>query len=150
MRTRQRGLTLVELMVVVAVMAVIAAVAYPLYTNQVQKSRRADAKIALETIAMAQERFYTINGRFSDDYTELYTGTLAAGAGLAWPCTDTDTCSTAKGYYVVDIRHVTDDQDFEVEATKSGIQAGDDDCAEFTLNQLGVKTATDGGSTSCW
>ena len=47
MQTRQRGLTLVELMVVVAVMAIIATIAYPIYTNQVQKSRRADAKVAL-------------------------------------------------------------------------------------------------------
>ena len=50
MYARQRGLTLVELMVVVAVMAIVASVAYPLYTAQVQKSRRADAKVALQEI----------------------------------------------------------------------------------------------------
>jgi prepilin-type N-terminal cleavage/methylation domain-containing protein len=63
MRATQRGLTLIELMIVLAVMAIIAAVGYPLYTNQVQKSRRADAKIALESVAMVEERFYTIYGQ---------------------------------------------------------------------------------------
>ena len=149
MYARQRGLTLVELMVVVAVMAIIATVAYPLYTAQVQKSRRADAKVALETIAMAQERFYTINGFYTDDYTDLYTGTLATGAGFDWPCT-ADECDTDRGYYTVTLAHTTNTQDFTATADNIGSQASDGDCALFTINQQGVKTATDGGGTNCW
>ena len=148
--SKQRGLTLVELMVVVAVMAIIATVAYPLYTAQVQKSRRADAKVALGSIAAAQERFYTINGRYTDDYTDLYTGTLATGVGLDWPCTAADECDTDRGYYTVTLAHTTDTQDFTATADNIGAQANDGDCAQFTINQLGVKTATDGGSTNCW
>jgi len=147
--SRQRGLTLVELMVVVAVMAIIATVAYPMYTAQVQKTRRADAKIALESIAMAQERFYTVNGFYTDDYTDLYTGTLAAGAGLDWPCTAADECDTDRGYYTVTIAHTTNTQDFTATADNIGSQASDGDCALFTINQQGVKTAT-GGGTNCW
>ncbi len=148
MQKRQRGLTLVELMVVVAVMAIIATIAYPIYTNQVQKTRRADAKVVLESVAMAEERFYTINGSYTDDYTELFTGTLAIAAGLDWPCTDGDTCNTSRGYYVIDIGHGTDDQDFTVtaDASSSGPQAGDTACPSFTINHQGVKTPASG----CW
>ena len=71
MTKRHKGLTLIELMVVVAVLAILSAVAYPLYTNQVQKSRRADAKTALQTIALAQERFFTINGEYAGNLSTL-------------------------------------------------------------------------------
>jgi type IV pilus assembly protein PilE len=149
MRTyRVKGLTLVELMVVVAVLAVLAGIAYPLYTAQTQKARRADAKIVLENIALAQERFYTANGRYSDDYTELYAGTVAAeAAGLDWPCGSATNCGTPRGYYNVTIRHVNNDQDFQVEADKAGSQSADS-CSDFIVDQLGQKSAT--GGTNCW
>ena len=136
---RVRGLTLVELMVVVAVMAIIAAVAYPLYTNQVQKSRRADAKIALETIAMAQERFFTINGSYTDNLATLQVSTAVQGG------------NSDKGYYTVAVVHPGGDaQQFQATASAAGAQSGDSDCASFTINQLGVKTATDLDGTNCW
>ncbi|MET0117755.1 MAG: type IV pilin protein, partial [Sedimenticola sp.] len=53
------GLTLVEVMIVIAVIAVLTGVGYPLYTDYIIKSRRADARIALEQIAHAQERYNT-------------------------------------------------------------------------------------------
>lgn len=135
---RQMGLTLVELMVVVAVLAVLAGVAYPLYTNQVQKARRADAKVALERIALAQERFYTLNGAYAGalDVSTLQLSTALAGG------------DSEDGYYELSI--VGGGQTFTITASKTGSQAGDDDCATFTIDQLGRKTATDGGGTNCW
>ena len=81
---RSRGLTLVELMIVVAVMAILATVAYPLYTDQVRKVRRSDGRTAVESVALAQERFYTVNGRYNvnlgsviiDTTSSLRTGTM--------------------------------------------------------------------------
>lgn len=134
MHARQRGLTLVELMVVVAVMAIIATIAYPLYTNQVQKSRRADAKIAVETVAMAQERFYTINGSYSASLGSLQVSTDIQGG-------DSD-----QGYYTI---ATTGGQAFAVTATRSatGQQQGDG-CTSFTINQAGQKTSNP--ATGCW
>jgi type IV pilus assembly protein PilE len=152
----QRGLTLVELMVVVAVLAILSGIAYPLYTTQAQKARRADAKIALEKLAMDQERFYTINGRYSNDYAELYTGTLARAAGFDWPCLDGDTCVLQRGTYSVDIgfdtTQPTPNQTFTATANRllTGSQASDDDCAAFRIIHTGEKSATDGGGTNCW
>ena len=126
-------------MVVVAVMAIIATVAYPLYTAQVQKSRRADAKIALETIAMAQERFYTVNGAYAN-----ILSTLQVSAPIQGGASD-------EGYYNVAVANPGGNtQLFTATASATGVQASDTDCASFTVNQQGVKTATDGGGTNCW
>lgn len=141
MRARQRGLTLVELMVVVAVMAIIASVAYPLYTSQVQKLRRADAKVALESVAMAQERFYTINGQYAANLSSLEVSADIQGG------------NSEQGYYSISVtRSGADNEQFTATAAtvSSGAQGSDTDCASFTINQVGAKTATNGGGTNCW
>lgn len=141
MRLRQVGLTLVELMVVVAVMSVIAAIAYPLYTNQTQKARRADAKVALETVALAQERFYTINGRYTANLASLQVSADIQGG------------TSDKGYYTVSAPTLAGGaQGFSVTAAPAsgGAQAGDSgNCASFTIDQLGTKSAT-GSASNCW
>lgn len=134
-----KGLTLVELMVVVAVLAVLAGIAYPLYTAQTQKARRADAKIALENIALAQERFYTINGSYTANLSSLQVSADIQGG------------ASNEGYYDVSVALPGgDDQQFTATADATGSQSGDADCEEFQINQLGQKTATDGGGTNCW
>lgn len=135
------GLTLVELIVVVAVMSIIAAVAYPVYTTQMQKVRRADAKVALETLALAQERHYTINGAYANlatlSSTNLIPDTLADG--------DSD-----KGYYDITVDGLgADNQTYTLtaEVASSGPQSDDSDCEEFTLDNVGDKDAT---GDKCW
>ena len=138
---RQTGLTLVELMVVVAVMAVIAAIAYPLYTNQTQKARRADAKIALETIAMAQERAYTIGGQ----YYALAAGTLQISTGYK-------AGKSEQGYYNVAVTLSGGGQGFTLTATpgSGSAQASDAaNCTSLTIDHLGTKTATGTASNTC-
>lgn len=133
-----KGLTLVELMVVVAVLSILAAVAYPLYTAQTQKARRADAKIALENIALAQERAFTINGSYA---SSLSSGTLQISPALA-------AGGSEEGYYTLTL--TGGGQTFTVTANTTGTQSADSDCASFSIDQLGLKTATDGGGTNCW
>jgi type IV pilus assembly protein PilE len=58
------GFTLIELMIVIGIVAIVAAIAIPSYTNQTEKAYRADAKAALMQMASAMERFRTINNTY--------------------------------------------------------------------------------------
>ncbi len=59
-----KGFSLIELMIVLAVVAILAAISYPSYQESIRKSRRADAQAALQGFAQAMERFYTTNGTY--------------------------------------------------------------------------------------
>ena len=61
---RQQAFTLIELMIVVAIIGILASIAYPNYQDSVKKSRRADAKAALLGLANAMERYYTENNTY--------------------------------------------------------------------------------------
>ncbi|MGH8476917.1 MAG: type IV pilin protein [Methylococcales bacterium] len=73
---KQSGFTLIELMITVAVIGILAVVAYPSYQNQVRASRRAEAESDLLQLANFMERFFTENGRYDRDL---------AGAQVALP-----------------------------------------------------------------
>jgi len=69
----KKGLTLIELLVVISIVAILAAIAVPMYTNYLQRARRADAKTALEQLRAAQEMWRAERGRYSVNVVELRT-----------------------------------------------------------------------------
>lgn len=68
---KQQGFSLIELMIVVAIVGILAAIAYPSYQNYVLRSGRADGQAKLMEILQAQERFYSQN--------QTYTANLGVG-----------------------------------------------------------------------
>jgi type IV pilus assembly protein PilE len=66
-----KGITLIELLVVMAVVAILAAIAVPVYTNYMQRARRADAKTALEQLRASQEMFRAERGSYSTNLLQL-------------------------------------------------------------------------------
>ncbi|MBN2332049.1 MAG: prepilin-type N-terminal cleavage/methylation domain-containing protein [Deltaproteobacteria bacterium] len=62
----KQGFTLVELMITVAILAVLATVAIPLYRNYLNRARQSDAIIGLKASQMAQEQFFSENNRYCD------------------------------------------------------------------------------------
>ena len=65
-RTQARGFTLVEMMITVSIVTILAAIAYPTYTGQVQRTRRTDGKSALMDAAQRLERCHTRFGRYDN------------------------------------------------------------------------------------
>lgn len=138
--SQQKGLTLVELMVTVVVLVIIGTVAYPIYSEQALKARRADAKSALQLIQLAQERYYSANGNYAVTMSSL----SVHGATLS-------TTSDA-GYYNLALSNGGNAQTYTATATPdaNGGQASDSDCTALSLNQLGTRSATGANTGVCW
>ena len=73
--TRQRGFTLIELMIVVVILGVIAAFAIPSYQDHLRKSKRSDARAALSDLAARQEQYFLDNKTYTDTLTDLTPAT---------------------------------------------------------------------------
>lgn len=134
-RKKSLGFTLIELMMVVAIIAILAAVALPSYFDSIQKSRRADAMDALLTLQNQQEKW-----RANDtDY-----GTLTELTGAA-------TANSSDGYYTLTVGGLSAVA-YTLTATATGAQAADTHCATMTLaasagNPRGLKGGT---NADCW
>jgi type IV pilus assembly protein PilE len=134
---KAHGFTLVELMVVIAIIGIISAIAFPSYDTYMKKSRRADAKVALSTMADRQERYYLQNNTYSAAVNDV--------GGSA----------TKEGYYTLAIDSA-DINSFQLTATAvpGGQQAKDTDCLLMYLSSTGAKESgtTPGGGDpkNCW
>lgn len=139
-RSRPAGFTLIELMIVVVVLAILAAIAYPSYLEQVKKGRRADAQGALMGLANAMERHYTENAS--------YLGAAAAGADTGAPDiypNEAPLDGNTK-YYDLSIEAATATT-YTLAAIPKGAQAGD---GRLELDSTGARrwnTQDDGGGT---
>ena len=126
---RQRGVTLLELMAVVSILAILASIALPTYRRYLIRSQRTEAKIALLQLQTAQEKFYMQNNSFTDNITD------ASPDGLGLPGT------TETGKYAIAVDLADDGQTYDATATpvEGGGQADDADCANFSINQRGTE-----------
>lgn len=131
MRRPLRGFTLIELVIVMVVVGILAAIAVPSYTAQMRKGRRAEAHSALMQIQSAQERWRTNNVQ--------YSGTLAA-LGVTTP--------TSGGNYALALSGAGA-TGYTATATAQAKQAGDSACATITVTVAGA-TTTYGPSNACW
>lgn len=139
---RQQGVTLIELMVVVTILGILAAIAYPSYRAQVMRSHRSDAKIALERAAQTIERCYT------NSQPKTYAGCVPLAQVTA------GTATSDNGYYAIDFSAVPNATTFTLRATALGGQLSDTDCRVFTLNSINARTATTSANADntlpCW
>ena len=136
---KQGGFTLIEVMIVVAIIAIIAAFGIPSYNSYMEKTRRVDAVTILSEIAGEQQRFYTENNRYAADMTEM--GYPAA------------TALSENGFYSASVTDSTGSS-YTVTATPVAGEAQENDtgCASFTINSAGIK-GVEGATLSaaeCW
>lgn len=138
MNRSQSGFTLVELMIAVAVVGILAVIAYPSYVEQVRKSHRTDAKSTLTQIAQNLERQMSERGSYAsatlktDPKTDVYPSDTSEG-----------------GYYTLALNPKPTDTSFTVTATPTGSQA-DDSCGTYSLNDKGEKAVSKGTVSDCW
>ncbi len=132
-RTQVRGFTLIELMIVVAVIAVLAAIAIPNYSEYVRKSHRAQAKVDLAEYMQLAERFHTVNNSY---------------VGFALP-NDQTPRDGATAWYTLAISPAAGANTITIVATAAGNQAIDK-CGNLSLNQAGQKGASKSTVAACW
>ena len=135
-RKKAKGVTLVELMIVVAIIAVLATIGYPAYTNYVAKTRRADAKAALMELSQFMERFSTRNNERYDQDT--------GGTAVALPFNQAPKSGQPK-FYNLSLTTLTP-ANYTLTAVPIGNFSGDD-CQSFTINSAGVKGFTKSGGS---
>lgn len=134
MKTGHRvpGFTMIELMIVLAVVAILAAIAYPMFTSQIQQGRRADAQQELMDMALRQEKWRANHTQY---------GSLA---DIGDPCPGADACEYY-GFAVDNVSATT----YTLTATASGPQSSDSEggtsCTPLTLDQNDDKTPPE-----CW
>ena len=128
----QKGMTLIELMIVVAIIGIISAIAYPSYQSYVEKTRRTTAQGKMLELAQWMERAYTANGSYP---------TATASLPLALR----NIPETAPFQYKVTLASGATATSFTLIATAEGSQVGDD-CGNLSLSNTGVKSPAQG----CW
>jgi len=128
-----RGFSMIELMIVVVIISILAAIAVPSYRQYVLKGHRSEATRALQDLASRQENYYFSNNEYTDNLADL-------GA----------TDDMAGRYFTVAIASASS-TDYQVTATARGTQTQDGGCTAFSLRRSGAKgssgTAT---ADTCW
>lgn len=136
-----RGFTLIELMITVAIVAILAAIAYPSYTHHVTKAHRSTGQGKLLEIMQAEERYFTTN--------DTYTTALKTDLGYK-----NDPVSADGGWYEVKAEACSSSTIKEcvlLTATPKKSQVYDTTCGKLTLSSLGQKGVSGTGSVEeCW
>ncbi len=155
-RSRAAGFTLIELMIVVTIVAILAAIAVPSYNSSIRKSRRTEAKTALADLAAREERYFATQNLYAGDPVSLKY--VAAGGSTAWPVpignyyqissvavtqAAASATATTPGTYILQITPLA-----------GSTQLQDTACQLFQLDQTGKQSSQDGSgndtSTTCW
>ena len=146
MKKLQYGVTLLELMIVVAIVAIISAAAFPSYMQYVVSTKRTVATSALLQIADRQQQFFMDNKQFTNDLTNLG---FAANPLVLADDGNSVAAGDADAVYSISLSNVAVTTYTITAAPLHGQASRDTDCASLTLNQAGAR-GNSGGGGDCW
>ena len=129
-----RGITLIELMIVIVIIGIMASVAYPQYREFAARAKRVEAKAALLQIAQNQERFYLSNNSYTNDMTNL--GFTASTNFI-----------TKSESYTISIT-AANSNDFTAVATYRFDDSEKSKCETFTMRADNIQSSAP--DTDCW
>jgi type IV pilus assembly protein PilE len=136
MRKKQTGMTLVELLIVVGIIAILAAIAYPSYRNQIMRSNRSEARNTLINTAQALERCFT--------HTRTYVGCASVRKGP----------SETRKYNIDWVDAEITGTGFRITATPfpGSVQVNDTDCETFEITEARRRAfnSDDDENPACW
>jgi type IV pilus assembly protein PilE len=134
---RQQGFTLIEVMIVVAIIGILAAIAYPNYSEYVKRGNRSEGQAFLNDVAARQERYFSQNNAYITSNNDV--AKLALKNGLA----------SETGKYQLVLSSSNNDGGYTLTATQ---QFNDTKCGNLTLNARGVRGSTGSGMSTadCW
>ena len=146
--TRYQGFTLIELMITVAIIGILAAIAIPMYSDYVTRSRRADGQASLMQVAQELERCYTQYSSYKSANCKLKndSGVLTSVTSLLDPGSGKD---SGKKFYKIK-KGTLETTKFTLIATPQNEQVNDTDCGNLELTHLGEQSATGTDTDSCW
>ena len=157
--TKQRGFTLIELVIAMVIAAILASLAIPAYSSYVRKSRRTEAKTALLDMASLEERFFSTQNSYTSTPADLGFGTAATplttpfaiGSGYYNITAITPTAATAPAPPTTPAGTPAS---FVITATAINDQLKDTQCRTFTVSSNGTQTSQDSSGTdttaTCW
>ena len=138
---RSQGFSLIELLIAVTIIGILAAIAIPMYSDYVTRSRRADGQATLMQVAQELERCYTQFSRYNDNDCSVVSS-------------DKVSETSDQGYYKVRtttaVGGVLTESTFKLVAIPKKEQADDADCGNLILTHLGEKKTSTGASDDCW
>jgi type IV pilus assembly protein PilE len=145
-KARQMGMSLLELMIVVAIVSMIAAFAYPSYTDYIVNTKRTAAATTLMQVADRQQQFFMDNKSYTANLTNLG---FAANPLFISDDGNTVPAGDADAVYLVTLANVGATTYTAIAAPLGQQLVRDTKCGTMTLNQAGARDALAGGD-DCW